>query len=336
MRPPAFWQTEEARGSGALTRTLLSPLGAIYAWATARRIATTKPFKADIPVICIGNLTLGGTGKTPITQSLRVLLKTEGLTAATLSRGWKGSLTGPDQVDPDQHTAAETGDEPLMLAQDGPAWVSVDRAEGASVIQQSDADLILMDDGHQNPSLHKDLSLIVVDAEAGWGAGKVFPAGPLREPVTSGLARADAVIIMKPGPDFEPNLRKLKLDELTTPVISAWLEPVERAPEGPLLAFAGIGRPQKFFDALTRQGGTLADAVSFPDHHTYSDRDLTRLADLAEAHQAKLITTEKDWVRLSPDWRQRVTNWPVRARFAEPERLVDLVKCAMDDSGGPG
>ena len=112
MRPPAFWQTEEARGSGAVTRALLTPFGYIYAWATARRIANTKPFKADIPVVCIGNLTLGGTGKTPITQSLRALLQQDGLNAATLSRGWKGSLVGPDQVDLEHHTSKEVGDEP--------------------------------------------------------------------------------------------------------------------------------------------------------------------------------------------------------------------------------
>lgn len=330
LQPPAFWETQEARGSGALTRTLLSPLGSIYAWATARRIRTTTPFKAGIPVICIGNLTLGGTGKTPVTQSLRALLKAEDISAHTLSRGWKGSLSGPDQVDLETHTAADTGDEPLMLAQDGPAWVAKDRASGASVIQRSGADIILMDDGHQNPTLFKDLSLIVVDAETGWGSGRVFPAGPLREPVQTGLARADGIIIMKPSEGFQPNLRKLKLDELDIPVFSAWLEPKSPPPEGPLLAFAGIGRPQKFIDALQASGGEIAETAFFPDHHAYSHGDLTRLSDLAEAHDAIPITTEKDWVRLSPEWRKQITAWPVRARFAEPECLVDMVKSVMD------
>ncbi|MEO1038535.1 MAG: tetraacyldisaccharide 4'-kinase [Pseudomonadota bacterium] len=325
MRPPAFWNTEEERGSGALTRALLSPLGAIYAFATARRIARVKPQRAAMPVICVGNLTLGGTGKTPVAISLLRLLSEAGRTPFALTRGWKGELAGPVRVS-EAHTARQVGDEPLLLARSAPVIVSRDRPAGAALGLQQGADVIVMDDGHQNPTLHKDLSLIVVDGETGWGANRVFPAGPLREPVRAGLARTDAVIVMTAGPDDAPDYRRLKLDGLEIPIFHAWLEPAGLAPSGKLLAFAGIGRPQKFFDALTAAGGELAEAFSFPDHHPYSDRDIARLLDLAEAYQAQPITTEKDWVRLPAEARAKVLSWPVQAVFAEPARIAALLE----------
>ncbi len=330
MRPPAFWETEAPRSSGALTRALISPLGWIYAAMTARRIANTVPAKAPAPVICVGNITLGGTGKTPVALALLEAARRLGRTPAALSRGWKGTLPTPAKVEPDLHTARDVGDEPLLLARAAPAYIDPGRVQGAHLAVEQGADLIIMDDGHQNPKLEKTLSIVVVDAVSGWGANKVFPAGPLREPVKTGLARADAVIVMMPSPDFQPNYRKLQLEDLNIPVLTAWLEPSAPAPEGPLLAFAGIGRPQKFFDALKADGAELADAVSFPDHHGFSAGDIARLKDLAEAHHAQLITTEKDWVRLPQDVQTQVAAWPVRATFAEPSRVEALIERAVE------
>lgn len=336
MRPPAFWQDDAGRSSGALTRALLSPLGALYAWGTARRLRTTTPEKVDIPVICVGNLTLGGTGKTPVTRALLGLLEDAGHRPAALSRGWKGKLKGPVRVDPESHTAHDVGDEPLLLARNHTAWISKDRPAGARAIAACGADILVMDDGHQNPSLHKDFSLVVVDGETGWGVEKVFPAGPLREPVESGLERADAVIVMMPDADSEPHYARLKLDDLEIPVLRAWLEPAGPPPAGPLLAFAGIGRPQKFYDALAAAGGEIAETASFPDHHAFDPRELARLADLAEAYRATLVTTEKDWVRLPSEWRAKIPAWPVTARFASPQRIADLVLSVMDGSARQG
>ena len=329
MRPPAFWLTDEARGSAALTRALLSPLGALYAFATARRIARTTPQRAGLPVICIGNLTLGGTGKTPVAIAVLAALTAMKRTPFALTRGWKGELAGPVRVTK-AHDARQVGDEPLLLARSAPVIVARARPAGAALALREGADVIVMDDGHQNPTLHKDVSIVVVDGDAGWGANRVFPAGPLREPVSAGLARADAIIVMTSGPDAEPDYRRLNPDGLNTPVLHAWLAPAADPPNGPLLAFAGIGRPQKFYDALAAAGGQVVETAAFPDHHAFSAREVAGLLDLAEALGATPVTTEKDWVRLPNSARARVVAWPVKAVFAEPARFEGLLQDALE------
>lgn len=330
MRPPAFWSDGAGRSSGRLTRALLTPLGWLYAAATARRLRVTTPAPAPAPVICIGNLSVGGTGKTPVALAVLDAARRLGLQPAALSRGHGARLGGPLRVDTGIHSARDVGDEPLLLARDGPAYIDAGRVEGARLAAAEGASLIVMDDGHQNPKLAKTLSIVVVDAAAGWGPGGVIPAGPLREPVAAGLARADAVIVMTPGQDSTPDYAGLGLDVLTIPVLTAWLEPQGAPPAGPLLAFAGIGRPQKFFDALKASGGELVETAGFPDHHTYTRSQIHHLADLAESHGARLITTDKDWVRLPGDIKGAVTAWPVRARFAQPARLDALIEAAVD------
>ncbi|MGY6661806.1 MAG: tetraacyldisaccharide 4'-kinase [Glycocaulis sp.] len=325
MRPPAFWNDKAGRSSGAVTRALLSPLGWAYAAAGAARIARTTPLKADVPVICVGNLTLGGTGKTPVSATLLAMLQDMGANPFALSRGWGGRLKGPVRVDACQHSADDVGDEPLLLARAAPAIISADRPAGAQLAANEGAGIIVMDDGHQNPTLHKDFSFVVVDGETGWGPGTIFPAGPLREPVSAGLARADAVIVMMGDSETLPDLARLKLDTLEKPVFRAWLAPSAPVPEGRLLAFAGIGRPQKFFDGLKAAGGDIADAIQFPDHHRFSASDLKRLADLADSWDARLVTTEKDYVRLPADLREQVSSYPVQAVFADEARIRDCL-----------
>ncbi|MGP1274536.1 MAG: tetraacyldisaccharide 4'-kinase [Caulobacterales bacterium] len=333
MRPPAFWNDKAGRSSGAITRALLSPLGWAYAAAAASRIARTTPTMAGIPVICVGNLTLGGTGKTPVSAALLAMLDDMGAKPFALSRGWGGNLKGPIQVDAERHTADEVGDEPLLLARSAPAIISADRPAGAELARKSGAGIVVMDDGHQNPTLYKDFSFVVVDGETGWGPGTIFPAGPLREPVATGLARANAVIVMMPDGEAEPDLARLKLDTLEIPVFRAWLAPTAPVPQGRLLAFAGIGRPQKFFDGLKAAGGDLADAIQFPDHHRFTAADLRRLADLAQSWDARLITTTKDHVRLPADMRANVLDWPVQAVFADTARIRDCLQEVLSKAG---
>ncbi|WP_417494209.1 tetraacyldisaccharide 4'-kinase [Maricaulis sp.] len=335
MREPAFWRTDGGRGSGSLVRALLTPLSWIYAWATARRIRRTNPLDPGIPVICIGNLTLGGTGKTPVAQTILGRLSNMGYRAHALSRGYGGRLKGPVRVDPATHAARDVGDEPLLLARVAPAWISRDRPEGAQAAVEDGAQVLVLDDGHQNPTLRKRLSFVVIDGEAGWGAKTVFPAGPLREPVAAGLARADAVIVMTRNADTLPDYHGLGLADLEIPVLHAWLAPSGPPPRGPLVAFAGIGRPQKFFDALQAAGANLTETGQFADHHPYSQGDLKRLKRLARAHESALITTEKDWVRLPTAMQPEVTAWPVRAEFANPAALDGLLRDMMD-AGAPG
>lgn len=330
MRAPSFWSEDAGRSSGRLTRVLLSPLGWVYAAITARRITSTVSAPAPAPVICVGNLTAGGTGKTPVAITILDAARRLGRKPAGLSRGHRARLSGPLRVEPGLHSARDVGDEPLLLARAAPTYIDPGRVDGARLAVAEGADLIVMDDGHQNPKLEKTVSIVVVDGQAGWGPGGVIPAGPLREPVSTGLARADAVIIMTEGEESQPDYARLGLEELEIPVLISWLEPESAPPAGPLLAFAGIGRPQKFYDALASAGGELAEAVSFPDHHVFTRAEIEQLADLAESHNARLITTEKDWVRLPGNIQGAVTAWPVRARFHEPARLDALIEAAVD------
>lgn len=323
LATPRWWYVRD-NPPGAVTRFVLTPISWIWAAVTARKIATARPVDPGVPVICVGNLTVGGTGKTPIVREL--LKRIPG--AHGLSRGYGGREPGPLRVDPAAHTAAQVGDEPLMLATDAPFWISRDRPAGARAAAQAGARSIVMDDGHQNPTLKKTLSLVVVDGETRnnewpFGDGAVFPAGPMREPLKVGLARADAVVLLLPAdlPVPDPDLRALFGDK---PVLVARLEPAAPPPSGRQLGFAGVGKPWKVERSLKAAGCDLADFVAFPDHGEYDEATLKALAAQAQALEAGLVTTEKDWVRLPPAWRERIVAWPVRARF-EDEAALDAL-----------
>lgn len=319
MKPPGFWLH---RGPAAIA---LAPLSRLYSALHRRKWQGAKPYEAGIPVLCVGNLTLGGSGKTPVVRALRQRARAAGIDAHVLLRGHGGALPGPVLVDPSHHEADAVGDEALLHASDGPAWVSRDRAAGAKKAAMAGAQLLILDDGFQNPSLHKDVSILVIDAESGLGNGCVFPAGPLREPADFGLRRAQGVILMGDGP------RPAVLDRFDGPILSARLQAAQRAPEGPLFAFAGIGRPEKLFDSLNQAGAELAGTRRFSDHHRYSDRELAGLRDEAERLNARLITTEKDSARLPAASRGGILTWPVRAVF-ENDRALDLFLAPLLDA----
>jgi tetraacyldisaccharide 4'-kinase len=318
LRTPRWWYSREARVA-PVSRALLTPISWIWAAATARRIARARPLDPGVPVVCIGNLTLGGAGKTPVARAVAQRLTALGREAHILSRGYGGRLSGPVRVDPARHTAGEVGDEPLMLARHLPVWIARDRAAGAAAAAAGGAEVIVLDDGHQNPSLAKALSLVVVDGETRdgewpFGDGRVFPAGPMREPLAAGLARADAVVVLLPAdvPDADPGL----LQALAArPVLAARLQPAAPPPAGPQVGFAGVGKPWKVERALRAAGCELRDFAPFPDHAAYDGATLQHLARRAADYGAGLVTTEKDWVRLPADWRSRVTPWPVEAVF---------------------
>lgn len=323
MRPPEFWRADAAGRDAALTlRTLLTPVSWIYAWAAAHRIRTTTARHAPIPVVCVGNLTIGGAGKTPITRAIRAKL---GPDAHTLSRGYGGRLAGPLRVTPDMD-AREVGDEPLLHAHDGPAWISRDRVAGALAAVQAGAHAIVMDDGFQNPELAKDLSILAVDPGFGVGNGQVFPAGPLRERLSDGLARAQTVVILWPAEGTPLDASPLDwLGGFRGPILNARLLPTGPAPVGKLVAFAGLARPEKFFDTLAGAGADLGEAVPFGDHHPYSEEDFVHLLRIAADHQARLITTEKDAARLTPAQRAQVLVFAVTAQFDDEAQLDTLL-----------
>ena len=323
MQAPEFWNIKYGRGAAPFLRSLLSPLGWIYGRTTAKRIKDTLPYDPGIPVISVGNASVGGTGKTPVTAYLLESFTRMGLNAVALSRGYGGTEKGPVVVTK-KHSAAQVGDEPLLLSKHGPVWVSHSRSDGAKAAKAQRARVIIMDDAHQNPSVTKTLSLLVVDAEIGFGNEHVFPAGPLREPVKTALARTDAVILMKPSAGFEPD--EELLEQLAgLPVISAHLIPKAQQPTGKLFAFAGIGRPNKFFDALLREGAELVESLPYSNHYKYKDADIKNLMELAGEYKAKLITTEKDYVRIPPPFKKFIHVWPVSVEFEDELSLRRLL-----------
>ncbi|MCH2393441.1 tetraacyldisaccharide 4'-kinase [Oceanibaculum sp.] len=328
MRAPGFWERR-----GDWRSRLLSPAAFAYGWAARCRARTAQPWTASVPVICIGNLVAGGAGKTPVALAIMALLKDRGVAAHFLSRGHGGSLTGPVRVDPEVHSAADVGDEPLLLAEAAPAWVSGDRVAGAKAAIAAGAQAIVMDDGFQNPSLAKSLSLIVVDGGYGFGNGLLLPAGPLREPVTDGLAHAQAVVLI--GEDRTGAAAQIGN---ALPILPARLTPVAGADltGRRVLAFAGIGRPEKFFESLSEAGAEIVESAAFPDHYPYSTTEIAALAKRADDAGLLPVTTRKDWVRLPPAYRDGIAVLDVILSWqdaAAPMALLDALFARRTDTG---
>lgn len=318
MRTPQFWYPASAGSTGPLP-WLLAPLALCYLIAGWLRRCFARPYRAPVPVICVGNLTAGGAGKTPVALALAAKIQVTGIRVHFLTRGFGGSLAGPVRVDQNLHTAKQVGDEALLLARLSPCWVARNRKQGAQAAMAAGAELLILDDGHQNPQLHKDLSLVLVDAARGFGNGWVIPSGPLRETVAAGIARADAVLYIGEGGDFpdsgKPQLRAMR--RLRAP----------QAVHGErLFAFCGIGAPQQFFDMLQKAGAHLAGTRAFPDHHPFTDDDVRQIISVAEKSNAVPVTTEKDWVRLPAAFSKRITAIGMDIQFSDEAALMRLVE----------
>jgi tetraacyldisaccharide 4'-kinase len=329
--PDFWWRRRSVRGYA------LAPLGAIYGRVAGRRMAGPGE-SVGIPVICIGNLVVGGAGKTPTAIEVAQVCRELGYKPGFLSRGYGGSERGPAIVTPAVHTSAETGDEALLLARHAPTVVAVDRAGGAKLLAGLGVDVIVMDDGFQNPSITKDLSIVVVDGSRGTGNGRVFPAGPLRAPLAAQMRHAHAVLVLGPGPggDIVRMAARAGLPILRASVVSLRRRGLKRSP---YLAFAGIADPEKFFVALEATGASIGHRMVFGDHHPFTEAECEMI--LAQAKEKGLvpITTDKDRVRLSGRGgsaellAEATETFPIGVRFEEPTRLTSLIGDAIAGHG---
>ena len=320
MQTPKFWDKKESK-----LGKILSPLGALYAWTVARRLAHHKPYQAKMPVICVGNLSVGGTGKTPVCLALAKLLCTQQLSPWFLNHGYRATQQCV-LVDTKTHSALDVGDEALLLAELAPTIVDKARARGAQLAEKMNAPFLIMDDGFQNPLLVKTFSFIVVDGTKGFGNERVLPAGPLREPAIKGLKRADALILV--GEDNWGVKNYLNENHIDLPVLTGHFCPnkddLKKLEGRQVCAFAGIGNPQKFFDMLVREGIQVVKTQSFPDHYFYTRFDVEDLK--KKTGGAVLATTSKDWVKIPYETRQGLVHIRGDFIFDNPDEVWNLLK----------
>ena len=335
MKAPAFWSN--ARTAPGALSTALMPFSYIWRLAGRLRSNRTTPARVDVPVLCIGNLTAGGAGKSPMVAALQGRLAEQGIAAHVVTRGYGGKTIGPHLVDERTDRFEDVGDEPLMLSANGPVWVARDRVAGARAALHAGAELILLDDGYQNPGLHKDASILMVDAGQGFGNGRVIPAGPLREPVAEGLSRADLAVVL--GPEPQRAVCRQSWPELATLAsLDAQLVPQQTGLplEGEdVMAFAGIGRPQKFFDTLREMGANLIATHAFADHQPFPPAILRRLLKESREASAVLVTTEKDAVRLPQSMRMEILTVQVRLAPVDWTPIDDLVQTLLSARSKP-
>jgi tetraacyldisaccharide 4'-kinase len=321
MREPAFWH----RPSSWIS-LLLTPLGALYGFVAGQRMQRSG-LDAGVPVLCVGNYHVGGAGKTPMVLALTKMLREMDETPVVLSRGYGGALQGPIRVDPARHAADDVGDEPLMMARTVPVVVARDRIAGVALARSLAASVIVMDDGFQNPAIAKDASLIVIDSDRGLGNGLVFPAGPLRAPLSPQLARTDALIVVGKGTAAAAVAAAIAAEG--KPVLSAQLQAdaasVLALRGKRVLAFAGIGDPGRFFRTLRASGIDLVRERSFADHHPFSKNEIEALTNEAKRDGLTPVTTEKDMARLRradglPCWAEAILPFAVTLEFDDAAR----------------
>ena len=334
MREPAFWWQP---GTG----NLLGPLAVVYGAVAALRLHA-EGRRIGVPVICLGNLTVGGAGKTPAALTVARLLLAAHERPFFLSRGYGGRLRGPVRVNPARHSAAEVGDEPLILARLAPTIVARDRVAGAMAARFGGAGVIVMDDGFQNPSLAKDLAILLVDGRRGVGNGRIIPAGPLRAPLEAQISRAHGLIIVGPPAGADALAQVARRHGVA--VFHGRLEPdrdvIAALGRRRVLAFAGIGDPEKFFATLAKAGIEVAERAGFADHHRYTAAEAKALIARAEAANLVLLTTEKDMARLSGEARlaalaARASALPVRLVIEEQDAFGTMILNAAKRSLGP-
>ncbi len=320
MRTPNFW----SQNKGGIRARILDPIAQFLNLLSNARDEFVKPTRVNALVICVGNLVAGGAGKTPTAISIALLLREKGISVDFLTRGYGGTEQGPVQVDLQRHSAKEVGDEPILLARIAPTWVARNRILGANLAISEGAKILIMDDGFQNPYLYKDFSIIVIDGGFGVGNNRLIPAGPLRETISKGLPRADAILLI--GED-ETGISDI-ISDYQLPRFQAKLLPTLQSSKlrgQSVVAFSGIGRPEKFFFTLRDIGCTIIRSISFADHHRYKPDEIMKLLEYADSKGAIPVTTEKDWVRLPPDTQPMIQSISVNLEWENSNGLLNLI-----------
>ena len=329
MIEPDFWYNVSLK---------INPFKKIFLWLLSLLFSAGAFFKKQLtrtravskPVICIGNLTIGGAGKTPTTLSIAQYLKGKGKAVAIISRGYKGELKGPLHVGPTHHTALEVGDEPLLMAHSFETWISANRYKGAKAAIDQGADIILLDDGLQHPTLKQDLKICVVNTNQKFGNENRIPLGPLRENLQKGLERIDAILTVSNTLEerFSLNIQKPLLRTEIALNKKDWAALKDKK----LIAFAGLAHPEKFFETLRLEKFNILKTLPFPDHYTYTQKDLKKLINLAEQEQAQLVTTQKDWVRLPKEFQEQIAQLRITLEYQDPHLLRRLLDPFLKES----
>lgn len=318
FKSPNFWKKK------SFLSYILLPVAWLYLRISRLKMRSVHSYKLSKPVICVGNLVMGGAGKTPTVIALVAMLKKMGHTPHILSRGYGAIVKGIKKVDPERHHYLEVGDEPLMLSQFAPTWVCPNRIQAGKEAIKNGATVLIMDDGFQNKALEKDLNLLVVDSIQGFGNQEVFPAGPLREPVKSGLNRADAVFFIGGGKSIEKKATSLGVENAFKASFINLTEPVQKGER--VLAFSGIGYPEKFQLTLKRAGYKLVEFAAFADHYPYTIIDMERLLKAAEIKKAQLMTTSKDFIRIPTPYKENVKVFKINLQFEAPDQVEELLE----------
>ena len=325
LKTPNFWFKKDS-----FLITILYPLSKLYIFFSKLRHQKTKAVSLKTPLICVGNATVGGAGKTPTSIAIAKLLKNLNLKPGFLTRGYGGETKGPFRVNALYHTAKQMGDESLILAQHTPTYVAKDRAKGGQKMDGLNLDALIMDDGYQNPSLKKDISFLVIDGQTGFGNDHVFPAGPLREPVEDAVERADALVIIgSPSDNVSKVLSTTSVPIFPATVKSLFPENIDK--ETKLIAFSGIAFPDKFFNSLKDNGYHLLKKIPFADHHFYTEKDFSNLREKARSVGAKLITTEKDYVRLTKAQKKYVSYVPIELCWKNKKEITTFLKAKIKE-----
>ena len=320
MKEPWFWRDDSL--SARMVRRVLWPAKKLYAFGQGMRWRFANPYRSETPVICIGNASLGGVGKTPFAMALCALFqKTKNAPAVHfVSRGYGGALRGPVRVVPEEHTYHDVGDEALLLARIAPTWVAKSRRDGIKAAESAGADIIIMDDGFQNPTIAKALSILLVNKESVQPTLHTFPAGPLREPLAEAAKRAELIVAVG-----DCDVNNVRVDGHCAMEIETF------DTSSPLYAFAGIGAPDRFFSSLTSAGGDVINIASFPDHHPYSESEIIGLKKDAMRRNAQIVTTRKDFVRIPEECQDGIVMIDATMVIDDTDTFIEKIRDRSKD-----